>query len=203
MRFEPGWDDRYIAMLRQTGSERPIVTNYPRWFQNAPEGEVRESTEFTRQLGLEPSRPPGTLQQRSEPATSDGRPGRHPFVAAGHLFTIGRFVRDVPYDPDIYYRGEEITLALRAYTHGYDLFWPHENLLWHWYDHGAPLHWDDDPTYWRFQERTEEVVRRLLTGDDEGMGRFGLGRRRTLAQYEQLLGFSLARAIDPDEERYP
>ena len=66
------------------------------------------------------------------------------FLAAGFLFTIGSFVEEVPYDPELYFFGEEIAMTLRAYTHGYDLFHPHQVLVWHDYVRSyATRHWDD------------------------------------------------------------
>ena len=45
-------------------------------------------------------------------------------VCAHFLFAPGSYVNDVPCDPDLYYSCAEITLAIRAFTHGYDLFHP-------------------------------------------------------------------------------
>ena len=44
---------------------------------------------------------------------------------SGHFyFTSGEFIKEVPYDPDIYFGGytEETTLSVRAFTNGYDFF---------------------------------------------------------------------------------
>ena len=192
MRFAESWDDRYITMLHSVESERPILTNYPLGFVAGPDGTSRlDGDGSPHHVMLDASRAPGSLRQRGALADEGGRPGRHPFVAAGHLFTVGRFCRDVPYDPDIYFVGEEISLALRAYTHGYDLYYPHEHLLWHWYDHGAPLHWQDHPDHSDLHHRSADRVRRLLQGDDAGFGRYGLGRRRTAEAFEHLVGVPL------------
>ena len=52
------------------------------------------------------------------------RPFRARFLSAGFLFAPGTFVREVPYDPELYFLGEEAAMTLRAFTHGYDLFHP-------------------------------------------------------------------------------
>jgi len=200
MRFASNWDDRSVDMLLSVDRDRPILTNYPLLFRVESDGlEHRETTQTPRRLGLEPHRAPGTLRQRSEPAPPSDRPGRHPFVAAGNLFTIGRFCRDVPYDAGIYFGGEEINLAVRAYTHGYDLHYPNECLLWHWYDHPSPLHWQDHPEHGELDETAQRRLRRLLTGDDVGFGRFGLGRHRTIAAYQHFAGIDLADARSSSE----
>ena len=45
----------------------------------------------------------------------------------------GQWCIEVPYDPDYYFHGEEISLAVRSYTWGYDLFHPHKIIAWHEY----------------------------------------------------------------------
>jgi hypothetical protein len=191
MRFADGWDERCIRMLGSVDSERPVLTNYPLPFEVRSDGtEVRNEVGPARRLGLEPGRPLSDLRQRSEPVEGLSRPGRHHFVAAGHIFTVGRFCRDVPYDPQIYFHGEEITLAVRAYTHGYDLYFPNESVVWHWYDHPNRLHWQDHRRHSALDARSRRRVGRLLRGG-RGMGRHGLGTRRTVAAYEQLAGLRL------------
>ena len=65
-------------------------------------------------------------------------------MSAHFLFAPGKFVEDVPYDPELYFHGEEISLALRAFTHGYDLFHPSQHILWHFYSRAEHAkHWSD------------------------------------------------------------
>lgn len=53
---------------------------------------------------------------------------------SGHFtFADGIFAEEVQHDPTFYFHGEEITIAVRAYTHGYDSFHPHKILAWHEY----------------------------------------------------------------------
>lgn len=52
---------------------------------------------------------------------------------AGVYFSDGSFAREVPNDPNIFFIGEEIAMAARAFTHGYDIYAPHKILLWHFY----------------------------------------------------------------------
>ena len=104
------------------------------------------------------------------------------------------FLRDVPYDPELYFGGEEITLSVRAFTHGYDLFEPSRVLLWHEYSRSyRRKHWDDhvgdDGTAWFERDAASgRRVRRLV--DQPDFGRFGLGTVRTLEDYEAYAGIS-------------
>lgn len=193
MRFAPAWDSRCIDMLASIDCDRPMITNYPPWFRMEPDGtELREQPESPRRLGLVPNTPKINFRLRSEPVPITDRPGRHPYLAAGHFFTVGRFCRDVPYDPDVYFIGEEISLAARAYTHGYDLHYPNETVIWHWYHHPSRLHWDDHRDHGVRDEVARRRLQRLLRGDDRGFGRLGLGRRRSLEGFGCRVGDSLA-----------
>lgn len=196
MRFAASWDDRLSRMLESVDSDLPILTNYPPSFTTGADGrEHREVDAGARWLELEPDRPAGSFRQRTAPAPCSDRPGRQPFAGAGFLFTRGCFAVDVRYDPDIYFEGEEITLAVRAYTHGYDLYYPNENVAWHWYDHPSPLHWDDHDDHTALAADGRRRVHRVLAGDPS-LGRFGLGPRRSLAGWEHLAGMRLSSAFE-------
>jgi hypothetical protein len=58
-----------------------------------------------------------------------------PFLAAGFFFVSGTFLHDVPFDPFVpwVFMGEEISLSLRLWTSGYDIFSPTKNVLAHYY----------------------------------------------------------------------
>lgn len=49
-----------------------------------------------------------------------------PFWAAGFSFSRGHFALRVPYDPylPMLFQGEEISMGVRAFTHGYDFYSP-------------------------------------------------------------------------------
>jgi hypothetical protein len=200
MRFAYEWDLVLIRMLTQlqdTGYPRPILTTYPAPF--FPETfEVKEVApnmiiliSFDTNGGLPevwPEEIPG-WKDLSMPV-----PAR--FYAAGFSFTLGRFCEDVPHDPNIYFLGEEINIAVRAYTHGYDLFHPHMNVLWHYYTRAkSAKHWDDhrsiDVRHRRALLRLNRLMDPKLDAVTSGLGIFGLGNERTLRQYEQYAGILL------------
>jgi len=121
---------------------------------------------------------------------------------SGHFyFTSGNFVKEVPYDPDIYFGGytEETTLSVRAFTNGYDMFSPYRMVMWHEYTRNYRVkHWDDhgvdSPTKKTSGERdiyARNKTRQLFEQEDHGidMGIYGLGKVRTLHDYEVFGGF--------------
>ena len=75
----------------------------------------------------------GTQPQMSAPIK--GMPQLHPFWAAGFSFSRGHFAMNVPYDPylPMVFMGEEISMGVRAFTHGYDVYSPEKNICFHTY----------------------------------------------------------------------
>ena len=144
-RFVQGWDVKLLKQAAATGSRKPILTAYATgpYVPDDPGSFTEEpmQMEFDRftEDGLVLFRPGAIPDWRTK---TDPRRSR--FVSAHFLFAPGNFVSDVPYDPSLYFIGEEITLTVRAFTHGYDLYHPGEVILWHEYTRNyRSKHWDD------------------------------------------------------------
>jgi hypothetical protein len=142
-------------------------------------------------------------------------PMRARFLSGGFVFADGLFVKEVPNDPAHFFSSEEISTAVRAYTHGYDLFHPHRVVIWHQYSRGsAPKVWEDHTPGRKAggeipmtsKERAIQSYNRTRTllgmggsaEERESFDIFGLGKVRTLQQYEHFAGlsFSLEAASD-------
>lgn len=190
MRFAEGWDDALVAMIRDIAAAKPLLTVYPHGYttDGAGNDELSPMDEL-HVLELESIDQHLQARLRTRPADDQDRPGVSPFIAAGYLFAPGSFCREVRYDPFGYFSGEEIALAARAYTWGYDFFHPSRLLIWHRYDHGEPLHWGDRPgEVDGYERRARERLATLLVGDAGQLGRFGLGPHRTLKEFEASCG---------------
>ena len=206
-RFATAWDERMIATMAQTGSEKPVLSTYASGFTPAFEGseerlggqpQLMAIQTFTAE-GLPQLKPVDMPERHCHTAshhTSRSQPMRARFLAAGFLFTLGSFVEEVGYDPELYFFGEEIAMTLRAFTHGYDLFHPNEVLVWHDYVRSyAKRHWDDHTEekqpardYSTLDIPSREKIKRLLS--NQSVGSYGLGPVRTLADYEAFAGLS-------------
>ena len=121
---------------------------------------------------------------------------------SGHFYLVsGKFIEEVPYDPDIYFGGytEETTMSVRAFTHGYDVYSPYRQYIWHEYTRNYRVkHWDDHGKEKHTGKTSGErdiyarnKTRQLFGQEDHGieMGKFGLGTVRTLRDYEIFGGF--------------
>jgi hypothetical protein len=193
-RFVQDWDVRLIEQAALTDSERPLLSTYAAAF--TPGAEAAAPEQVTR-MEFDCFTEEGAVLFRGgviEHAPARPVPAR--FVSAHFLFAPGSFVREVPYDPELYFIGEEITLAVRAFTHGYDLFHPARHILWHEYTRtGRAKHWDDHTSEngtglpWHERDAASLAkVGRLLT--EPRVGPDGFGSARTVADYEEYAGIS-------------
>jgi glycosyltransferase involved in cell wall biosynthesis len=203
-RFVKGWDTMMLEDFYQakTVSKNPVLTTYLTPFEVPQDPETYEKSpclmsqyEFS-QDKLLMSRPYHIMDYKERSHVIRAR------TISGHFFLAdGGFLKDVPYDPDIYFGGytEETTLSVRAFTNGYDFFSPYRQYIWHEYTrNGRPKHWEDHGTESKTKLTSGErdifarkKTRQLFDQEDNGIvfGRYGLGNVRTLHDYEVYGGF--------------
>ena len=196
MRFEKDWDDTLIKMVKQLqkkGHKKPLLTGYVSSFN--PDNDPAERIKEPWRMVFDRFIPEGAVfflpetipgwQDLNEPVTAR-------FYSAHFAFTLGEFCEEVQHDPEYYFHGEEISIAARAYTWGYDLFHPHRVVIWHEYTRrGRTKQWDDDKE-WVNKNNTSHLKNRRLFGMDGekmvDMGKYGFGKVRKLRDYEKFSG---------------
>jgi len=197
-RFVENWDLECIKMVKQLqkrGYSKPLLTGYIPSYdpENDPEGRTQQAWRMTFDRFI----PEGAVfflpeeiqgwQDLTEPI-----PAR--FYSAHFCFTLGKFSKEVQHDPQYYFHGEEISIAARAYTHGYDLFHTQKIIAWHEYTRkGRTKHWDDVPTWGEHNSQSHSRNRRLFSMDGEvydkkEFGKYGFGKKRSLREYEKYSG---------------
>lgn len=198
-RFVQDWDEILINMLKdlqEKGYPKPLLTAYIPSFDpdDDPGKRVQEPWKMTFDRFI----PEGAIFFL--PATIDewrtlDTPVMSRFYSAHFCFTLGQFCHEVPHDPFYYFHGEEISIAARAYTWGYDLFHPHRVVAWHEYTRkGRTKQWDDDPVWSKRNADCHKRNRKLFGMDNEvndvQFNRWGFGTVRTLEDYERYSGIS-------------
>jgi glycosyltransferase involved in cell wall biosynthesis len=201
-RFAQDWDVELIGMLKglqKKGNKKPLITSYIPSFDpdNDPQARVHEPWK----MNFDRFIPEGAVfflpasfdswEDKNEPL-----PGR--FYSAHFAFTVGEFCNEVPHDPNYYFHGEEISIAVRAFTHGYDIFHPHKVLVWHEYTRkGRTKQWDDDKEWIRRNNECHLRNRKLFGMDGEkndiDFGPYGFGKARTLQDYELYSGLCFSK----------
>jgi hypothetical protein len=196
MRFAENWDVEMIGMIKQLqkkGHKKPLLTGYVPSFDpdDDPNSRVMEPWRMVFDRFIPegavfflPEVIPG-WQNMTEPV-----PAR--FYSAHYCFTLGKFSKEVQHDPEFYFHGEEISIAARAYTHGYDLFHIHKILIWHEYTRkGRTKQWDDDKDWVSKNDYCHKKNRSLFGMDGEepmNHGKYGFGKKRSLKDYEKYSG---------------
>lgn len=198
-RFTKFWDETLINMyegLRKKGVKKPLITTYIPSFEtdNDPKGRINVPWK----MNFDRFIPEGAvffLPAAIENYQSLTGPIPARFYSAHFAFSSGNFVKEVPHDPEYYFHGEEISVGVRAWTHGYDLYHPHVVIAWHEYTRkGRVKQWDDDGS-WHLKNTNSHLRNRKLFGMDGlprdiDFGIYDFGKERTLEDYERYAGIS-------------
>jgi len=196
-RFVQDWDKELIQMikqLQQEGHSKPLLTTYLPSFN--PTNDPTERIMEPWKLNFDRFIPEGVIffsPGKIDNYASLTLPLPSRFYSAHFCFTLGIFCKEVPHDPNYYFHGEEISITVRAYTWGYDLFTPHKLIAWHEYTRKyRKKHWDDCLSWGERNKQSHSRLRKLLGIDgvtnDLDFQRYGFGPVRSLVDYEKYAG---------------
>ncbi len=206
MLFVRNWDTILIKQLRQCNSAKAILTCYPPEFDIKNRARIPSSERpvflvflmWYKKFML-------PLQERRSFLHAPNKPQPSLFWAAGFNFARAECFRDVPYDPNLPYAftGEEITMAARLWTSGWDLFAPSRTVVFHYTSR------DYRPTFWENFHRnrakgriSEQTIRQRKLQEKDSVARmrdllcgrlaiddsYGLGNQRLLEHFEKFVG---------------
>lgn len=208
MEFAKDWDETLVNWGQKLIEQRHknfVITSYPVGFTFGSDETIQ----------YQPYPKNNVLCQVVKPTCKFGKDHfltfeGHPFIndkpvmgfglAAGCLFAPGSFVYKFPYDPFVYFLGEEQMLAARLFTNGWDIFHIPDLPIWHLYEDRIlnsnekkrQYHWSKELENKRsesWQSRNAEAIKRMsnmLTGQDLGV--YGLGHKRTMLEFAELSG---------------
>lgn len=203
-RFSKDWDVQLkdiLHYLMLKGHEKPLLSSYIAGY--FPDKDPKDRVNEVWGLNIDRFMPAGAIFLRPHHVDNwqdlkEPFPTR--FISAHFIFTLGKFAKEVPYDPNLYFHGEESSLAARAYTHGYDLFAPHKVIVWHEYTReGKKRHWDDSQD-WKEKDDASYARFRKLFGMDPGctpcqrkaLAPYGFGTVRSLEDFERYAGLKFS-----------
>jgi hypothetical protein len=201
-RFVNGWDEIAINSILDyqiQGMLKPLITMYPAnyWYpslnatyvdkdnienNNLTEISFYENPNQFKEIKI-PTQTAISLKDKNQLIKS---------VSGGSIFTVDGFL---PFNTEIAFYGEEIWLAARAFTHGFDIVVPKKQYIYHlYYDHTKPaeinkrkLLWADFPN--EFTE-LDKISKALIykTFTEGTTGEFLLGTERTILEYGLYAG---------------
>lgn len=186
-RCENQWDSKLIDLYSSLDNPKAVISTYPSMFTpeqsyNQYDKTIYKCHVYKMKDGLISARPARILNEIKPVAASA--------IAAGFVFGPGSIIKDIPYDPEFYFTGEEAALAVRLFTHGYDLYHPNINLFYHYYTRKEQhKHWTDHSDWIKYNKKASSRLNALL-GRDAGikLGRYGLGDVRSLEEWRIYSG---------------
>ncbi len=121
-RFAERWDEWLLNATERCESPKPIVTAYAGIYDPVT-NQLEDNKPF--KVVADRFTPGGTILFRPHviPNWKElKRPIPARFVSGHYFFTVGQHCEEYRYDPNLYFAGDEISLSIRSYTLGYDLF---------------------------------------------------------------------------------
>jgi UDP-GlcNAc:polypeptide alpha-N-acetylglucosaminyltransferase len=215
-RFVTHWDDIVVSMYKRMGDRKVVFSHYPEAWNNPEDKPLvtnapldsRQSTTYLCTAKFVPDLGYVRLDGFVYPRANEPRP--QAWAAAGFLFADAQVTRDCPFDPylDYVFDGEEILYSARMWTHGWDIFSPGRNILYHYYYRAkAKKFWGLLPTNWlsrqaAAQRRIQWYLATVKKNTNERMvpldtseasvvverQTFGLGKARTLEAWYEYAG---------------
>ena len=209
-RFAKHWDTKILNMMKQAqedaGTNKVILSQYPapytvhtgnRDYYIKNDKDFWDRVSWTSVVNTWYGAWAGHRQEiedRTKPHPSHS-------ILAGYLFTLGSFVEEVPYDERISFMGEELCIAIRAYTRGWKIYAPQEMLVWHFYTRkDRPKVWsqmDDSMREHKWidlEMQSKKIQEQILRGKEEGI--YGIGDRQKYLEYQKMIGIDFNKFYD-------
>lgn len=152
--FVKHWDVVAITELNRSDSPNPVLTAHP---GAIPDEYTAQKKVSAKDYNYAPYvcgyKVDGDKLPRFEgilASVTEGEvPWLVPFAGAGLIFGRSEWVRDVPFDPysDFLFSGEELLIALRLWTAGWDIYTATKNIIFHNYNRvkNPSNLWSDTP----------------------------------------------------------
>ena len=198
-RFYKNWDDeliRNILELQAQGVAKPLLSAYPSSYSY--DDKLQEVSTWDRSVtkisfNEFPDNFTNTLIPSQLAVPAEGKQ-KQTSISAGFIFTLGEYAK-IDVNQKIAFWGEEILTAARAFTHGFDLYIPDKQYIYHlYYDHSSVFQknmrrhvWKDFPNEYEqldIASKAEvfDILSNVRIGDD------ALGTERTLDEYGKWSG---------------
>jgi [Skp1-protein]-hydroxyproline N-acetylglucosaminyltransferase len=214
--YTQNWDADIISQMEATGNEMAVLTTYLTDVQGSID-ENGHSLRHTRPImcntNYEGHGEATHLRHRSQPERMPSIHGvsqMEPYWAAGYSFSRGHFVVNVPYDlyQPMIFQGEEMSIGIRGFTVGYDMYAPERSVCFHHYAVGKNAKTRNNvPHFWengdKFKGIGKRAMARLLgivhmnpevpadSWDHTDEEMYGLGGVRTPEKFYETFGIDV------------
>ena len=212
MRFTKGWDTKLKDMLLKSqqlsNNNKVILSQFPAPYIILSDGKeyyAKGDPDFWDDVSWTSvvNTWTGVWAGNREVMEDKTKPMKSHTILAGLLFTIGDFVKEIPYDERICFMGEELCIAIRAYTRGWEIYAPNEMVCWHFYKReNRPKVWNDN-TYGRswtdIEMKSQRVQRDVILGIEQGV--YGIGDYDKYVEYQKMININFAEFYEKSIDR--
>jgi putative ubiquitin-RnfH superfamily antitoxin RatB of RatAB toxin-antitoxin module len=145
------WDEILINQINKCDTHKAVLSTYPNNFDKHDSSQKYFLANTASWLKVTRLVEGEKIVPTSGGIVKSDKPILGFWVAAGFLFTRGSWAKQVVYNPDIYFSGEEDHLSLISYLNGWDVYVPETSTIWHDYTDNRlqsktkyrRLHWED------------------------------------------------------------
>ena len=213
--FDEDWDDSLVTQYNDLRlyHEKPVISAYPHAFEAVDNNILNlKKTKYDGLMALIADEDNAFIYNDeyenyyvgTKTHIIDKKEPVHGYMmGANFLFLGGQSVEEVPYDPFLFFSGEEHSLALRYYTHGYNIFHIPNIPVYHYYgrDYRTTI-WSDDKVqekkpqkWWEMDRKSKARLKDIVCGK---VGTYGLGNVRTVEQYINWTGIDyFSKKLEP------
>ena len=208
-KFVKNWDTKCIKMIKDIiasgDSKKPIISHYPREIADHDiYNEEVDKNQVPRMCKAFWNTREMLSFMGAEVNDTKGKAYMTPYIAGGMMFSHSDFLHEVPYDPNLPYLfvGEEILHSIRAYTNGWDIFTPTENIVFHEYTRASkPKIWTDNPYYSdipafdkvKYYIGLDKNDDKLTSEIKINLDKYGIGKVRSLQDYYKYAGIDVVK----------
>jgi len=171
--YTKNWDADIIRQMEGTHNELAVLTTYLTDVQGSIDPVTYTSKRNTRPIMCNTDYEGGSqgqhLRHLSQPERIPGihgSPQMEPYWAAGYSFSRGHFVVNVPYDlyQPMIFQGEEMSIGIRGFTVGYDMYAPERSVCFHHYAVGKNAKTRNKvPHFWENSNHFAGTGKRAMT----------------------------------------
>ena len=171
-----------------------VLSSYPNYFTKEGKGKYSSNTTSIKIIKGH-AFVDGYYCRQILDITDSSNPVRGHFVSGGMIFASSEFVKRIPYDNHYYFEEDELSIALKLFTHGIDVYHIPNNPIYHLYTTDEtkyrPQHWDDHVQAGTMRKKSHKRMQEMIN-DGSNMGRhYRLGETRNLQQFEDETGLDV------------
>lgn len=195
MRSIKNWDEELICdfEMLQAARGKSVITSYAAPYDKDENGndivkDIDYSTMFyMSESNIESFKSKG-IPQFCAYNHSYGVEIPSPYISGHFFFTSKEAIADAPFVKEVMFTEEEIFMAVRFFTAGYNIFTPKKTYVYHRYGrNGRRLFWEDFPEVWNKKDlESRNFVTNIL--ENNIVSENGILGKRTLREFEEYSG---------------